>query len=71
MVLSDYLKHSGNTVAEFAAKIGVTQEAVRMWLRGDRKPRFDTLEAIAQVTEGRVLPNDFRTPAPQSADAAK
>ncbi len=59
MTLSEYLKESGNTAAEFAEIIGVSQEAVRMWLRGERRPRFEHLEAIAEATSGRVLPNDF------------
>ena len=59
MQLSDYMQQTGNTVAKFAAEIGVSQEAVRMWIRGDRKPRFEQLEKIAVATDNRVLPNDF------------
>lgn len=59
MKLSDYLTDRGMTVAEFATRVGVTPEAVRMWNSGNRQPNSSTMRKILKATGGRVQPNDF------------
>lgn len=59
MTLGDYLAHHGLTAREFAPKVGVSAEAIRLYLKGERRPRAAVLEAIADETGGAVTANDF------------
>lgn len=62
MRLSEYLEAHDLTTAKFATKVGnVTSEAVRLWLVGKRIPRPEQMRRIAEVTDGKVTPNDFLT----------
>ena len=59
MQLSQFLTENEITAAEFAENIGLTSEAVRLYLRGDRFPRRWALERIGKATKGAVTANDF------------
>ena len=59
MRLSAYLSDKGESTAEFAARLGVTGEAVRLWLNGERIPRQEMMVRISQATDNAVTPNDF------------
>ncbi len=59
MTLKEYLDTNGLTQAEFAQAVGVTQQAISIWLRGEQLPRRRALERIAAATKGHVRPNDF------------
>lgn len=59
MKLVDYLERADITPQEFAAQIGVSAEAVRLYIRGERRPRSQILQAIQSKTDGAVTPNDF------------
>lgn len=59
MKLSEYLHHEKLTAREFADLIGVTSEAVRLYLAGRRVPRPKQMAAIFDATGGKVRPNDF------------
>ena len=59
MQLSQYLADQRLSPREFAAKIGVSSEAVRLYLKGARRPRLEILHAIRKETAGAVTPNDF------------
>lgn len=65
MKLQTYLDKSGTTRANFAQQIGVTSEAVRLWIRGQRMPDRESMGKIQGATKGLVTPNDF-----YGADAA-
>jgi len=69
MKLIDYMRLHNFRPEELADKIGdVTASGVRKWMSGERIPRRDQIEKIAEVTAGAVLPNDFFTlPAPTEA----
>lgn len=62
MKLADYLARKKLTRAEFAEIIGVTPEAVRLYLKGARRPRIATMQEIHAATKGRVTANDFFAP---------
>jgi len=46
---AELLKKHGYTVSTFAKKIGVTEDAVRKWRRGERVPRQEHLKKVLQV----------------------
>lgn len=59
MQLADYFDKTGVKPSEFADRIGVTSEAIRLYLRGARTPRPATMQAIHRATGGLVTANDF------------
>ncbi len=59
MKLADYLSKQNIPGAEFARRIEVSQEAVRRYVKGDRRPEWDVLARIVSATDGHVQPNDF------------
>ena len=68
MRLDAYLTEKGLKGPEFAALIGVTEETVRRYIKGERKPEWPILDRINKVTGGQVTANDFldRPATPQS-----
>lgn len=68
--LGEFLKLSKITQTGFAAKIGMTQRAVSLWVRGDRTPRAKQMQKIITATDGAVTPNDF-LPSPPVNEAAQ
>lgn len=58
MTLRDYLKETATSRADFARKIGVSQESVRRYLNG-RIPEPKVMEKIALATGCKVTANDF------------
>jgi transcriptional regulator with XRE-family HTH domain len=65
MRLAEYLRAQDLTLAAFAVRIGRSEATVSRIARGKHRPDWDTMEAIAQATDGCVTPNDF-----QPADSA-
>ena len=59
MKLADYLRKENLSARDFAGQIAVTPEAVRLYLRGKRIPRSETMLAIHLETRGAVTPDDF------------
>lgn len=67
MKLGEYLTERKISAADFAVllkqaggkKFAITGEAVRLWTKGDRRPRPRAMTAITEVTGGLVQPNDF------------
>lgn len=60
MRLSDYLSDRPEiTDADFAERIGVSRQALWRYKSGDRRPEWDVLAKISEVTNGEVTPNDF------------
>lgn len=69
MKLAAFLEREKIGVREFAARIGLTSEAVRLYIVGKRVPRPKQMAAIAAATGGNVRPNDF-FPSDAAAGAA-
>ena len=63
MELGRYLDEHEISVAQFAAEIGVTVQAVHRYLNADRVPKRTVMVRIAAATRGLVTPNDFFEPA--------
>lgn len=59
MKLDRYLFETKTKPAEFARTLGVSREAVRLYIKGDRLPRRDIMERIVRETDGEVTANDF------------
>jgi hypothetical protein len=59
MRLGDYLDRTNLANRDFGELIGVTGEAVRLYVMGARIPRPAVMRRIEEVTGGRVRPNDF------------
>lgn len=64
MRLIAYLEQKGMSGSDFARQLGVDDATVNRWLPGVgkkqvRKPGWDMLERISQVTDGAVTANDF------------
>ena len=63
MKLSEWLSLSRVTRAQFAAEIGVSYDAVRLWELGERIPEADSMRRIKDHTHDAVTANDFYEPA--------
>ena len=59
MQLGQYLKEEGLTVATFARDIGISAEAVRLYVTGQRRPRAAVIDRIRDKTHGKVRAGDF------------
>ncbi len=59
MHLRQYLKSNNEGIAAFAGRLGVTSEAVRLWLASERMPRPKWVKRIAKATKGAVKPADW------------
>ncbi len=53
------MKEKGLRAPEMAVRIGVTEQAVRHYLRGERIPAPEVMRRIVAATGGAVTPNDF------------
>jgi len=70
MKLAAYLLEKSIDLPDFAAAVGVSKEAVRLWIAGERTPRAMQMQSIIDATNGAVTPNDFLpTPSPTPAPA--
>jgi transcriptional regulator with XRE-family HTH domain len=61
MQLEAFMKDRQWDAAAVASAVGVSPEAVRKWLRGERIPRPAQMRRIVEVTDGAVQPADFYT----------
>lgn len=52
--LSTYLAETGQSHAEFARRLGVTDSAVWRWAHGKRKPGIEVAFDIERLTAGAV-----------------
>jgi hypothetical protein len=59
MKLSEYLTANDIGVPDFARKIRVTPQCVRLYIEGKRTPRPAQMQAIFTETAGAVTANDF------------
>ena len=59
MTLKAYLELTTTTRAEFAARIGVSAEAIRRYTECGRVPTPKVMAEILRETDGAVTANDF------------
>lgn len=59
MKLAAYLTKHQERPSAFAARVGVTPEAIRLYIKGARRPRADIIAKIAGATGRSVTANDF------------
>lgn len=59
MLLQDYLQEQRVSIQEFADGVGVTHEAARRYLNGQRRPSREVLGRIITLTGGRVTADSF------------
>ena len=59
MKLKRYLEREGISTADFASRLGVTYEAVRLYVRGERIPSRKNAAKIRELTKGSVRERDF------------
>jgi hypothetical protein len=60
MKLSDFMKAAGLDDEALAARVGeCSAHAVKKWRYQERVPRPEQMRRIAEITEGKVTPNDF------------
>lgn len=69
MKLSAYLEAQGLTDEAFASMVGVNRTTISRLRRTGQRPAFDTLNAIAAATGGKVTADDFWLSAPQGRAA--
>src|SRR5690606_2466552 len=76
MKLADWLESNNLTASAFAEQLGVSVSTVTRCMNGQRRPEWQTLDAIYKATGGQVTPNDFlsdetalQTPAQAAAKA--
>lgn len=59
MTLQDWLSSQEVSDADFAARIGVTRQALYRYKNGQRMPRIGILRKIISETAGQVSARDF------------
>jgi len=59
MKLADWLESNNLTASAFAEQLGVSVSTVTRCMNGQRRPEWQTLDAIYKATGGQVTPNDF------------
>lgn len=61
MDLSTYFQRTKTTTpAKLAKEIGVSDEIVRLWTLGERKPKPANVDKIIEVTGGKVTRSGLR-----------
>ena len=59
MLLKDYLTQRGETVEQFAERVGESPHTIGKLYRGDRFPRVDLATRIIRATDGEVTADDL------------
>lgn len=59
MKIGQWIEFEGLTTVAAGRRIGKPQSLVSRFLRGLRRPSFDTMEVIAIASGGAVMPNDW------------
>ena len=59
MELNTYIKGKGLALASAATALGVTRQAIDLWIKGKRIPRPEQMARIQMWTEGEVTATDF------------
>lgn len=67
MTLDAFMRATGISAEEFAAKVQASPGAVRKWRSGERIPRVVHLRKIREATDGAVTAEDFYCQASEAA----
>lgn len=67
VALVDFMAREGLSFDEMGRRLGVSHEAVRKWVSGERTPRRRYMAAIVRLSGGTITPNDFL---PRDSEAA-
>lgn len=59
MLLSDWLENQKQSPEWLAERLGIGRPAVTRYLNGSRRPEWDVIARIIEVTGGAVTANDF------------
>jgi transcriptional regulator with XRE-family HTH domain len=59
MLLRDYLAQSGETIDQFAGRVGESPHTIGKLYRGERFPRVQLAQRIVEATEGAVTADDL------------
>lgn len=68
--LTEFLNSGRISRGDFAKRVGVSVEAVRLWERGERFPRRDKIAEIEKATGGDVTVSDLYEHSPKPDRAA-
>lgn len=71
MRLSEFLAETHTKPTAFARQLGVAHTTVTRWASGEVAPSMEAMERIAEITEGRVMPNDFMRQTASEAPVAE
>lgn len=68
------MAEAGWSNGALAKRLSVAENTVARWRNGWRRPRADEMVAISEISDGKVMPNDFfsrprREPTRQPAEA--
>jgi len=69
MSLLDWMKNTGTSVAELALHLGVTKQAIYLWLSGENCPNAKSLFGLHRLTKGKVTVESFVTALEQDVEA--
>ena len=69
MSLLEWMKNTGTSVAELALKLGVTKQAIYLWLSGENCPNAKSLLGLHRLTKGKVTVESFVTALEQDGEA--
>jgi transcriptional regulator with XRE-family HTH domain len=70
MQLDEWMRRNGKTYQDVADALGVDDVTIGRYARGERRPRWDVLTRLVEVTGGDVTANDFLPPPEQAAPEA-
>jgi DNA-binding transcriptional regulator YdaS (Cro superfamily) len=59
MKLNTYIEREGMTLAAAAFELGITRQALNLWIDGKRIPRPANMETINKWSKGEVTAADF------------
>lgn len=54
MKISEYIRNQVHSVSDFAAELGVSEQAVYKWASGQRKPSKKNIPKIVAHTKGKL-----------------
>jgi len=69
MQLKDYLSETGETIQQFADRVGESPHTIGKLYRGERFPRSALAKRIIAATEGKVTADDMLAATPESKAA--
>jgi len=68
MLLLEWMKATETSVAELALSLGVTKQAIYLWLSGENCPNAKSLLALYRLTKGKVTVESFVTALEQDGE---